>query len=156
MVKVLSFLSALLKNICILHAYHQTKTVDLIQAAGNIFDWVGTTMRLYTFVAANRLATGWHQAGDNFNWEPACISVSWLPTGWRQALIRLATLGVNLNFWKFGGQFQPVGSQVSPACWQPIGSLLTACYQPVGSLLPAQLMAANRLSTGWQKNTALE
>ena len=27
----------------------------------------------YTFVAANILVTSWHQAGDNLKWEPACI-----------------------------------------------------------------------------------
>ena len=27
----------------------------------------------YTFVAANRLAAGRQQAGDNFNLEPACM-----------------------------------------------------------------------------------
>ena len=112
--KVLSFLSALLQNICILHVYHQTKTVDLIQAAGNIFDWVGTTMavnrlvigcqqagdRLASgwrqfqlgtcmhvgFMAANRLATGCHQAGDNFKLGAyTFLAANRLATGWHQA-----------------------------------------------------------------------
>ena len=133
------------------------------------------------FMAANRLATGCHQAGDRLasgwrQFQIGCLYIrgcqqagNRLASGWRQfqlgtcmhigfmAANRLATGSHQAGdtwsqfkflkiWWPIPASWQPSVASLLTAYWQPVDSLLPACWQPVTSPTNGCQQAVNRLA----------